>query len=602
MTFVSITRPGERIEKDVVVVTRQPSTPSDAPPIKIGLVEISQTQAAELIPGPVGPQGPQGPQGETGPVSTVPGPAGPVGPVGPQGIQGPKGDTGSQGPQGIPGTTGATGAKGDKGDTGATGSQGPQGVAGPQGAQGNPGPASTVPGPVGPQGVQGPVGPVGGQVMAIGDNPPASPVNGQTWWEADSGNSFIFYVDPSGAPGQWVPSHVGTQLEGGGGGIEEAPVDGQQYARSDAAWEVVVGGSGGGTTILNDEGPPAGSAGAAGDYYVDTVGQDLYGPKLDASDPYHPPEHGIPDALNPASIAAGPLECGSQITIDAPGIITHIRYRRPASMNTAVKVNIWNNTTGVRLATATIANDGGGAGWKEVALEPPFRIGAVDDPHISLLDGVVGVPLMVSVGCTTGEYSRTDGWVPPISNGGHITNVGMGYGTVADIFPGNKGTTPFFWCDVVFRADNTEIWPLAVPGESGGGGGTPGGATTQIQFNDAGAFGGDTGLTYDKTTDTLTVAGGFSVTDAFDVGSEYCWFSRPVYGATPDAADYSTQLATTAFVANFLATREPSIPVGNAALFWAGNKTWKPSFVQMTQAAYDALGTKDPNTLYVVVG
>lgn len=39
------------------------------------------------------------------------------------------------------------------------------------------------------------------------------------------------------------------------------------------------------------------------------------------------------------------------------------------------------------------------------------------------------------------------------------------------------------------------------------GGGTPGGSTTQIQFNDASAFGGDAGLTYDKTTDTLTITG-----------------------------------------------------------------------------------------------
>jgi hypothetical protein len=38
-----------------------------------------------------------------------------------------------------------------------------------------------------------------------------------------------------------------------------------------------------------------------------------------------------------------------------------------------------------------------------------------------------------------------------------------------------------------------------------GGSGSPGGATTQVQFNDAGAFGGDTGLTWDKTNDILTV-------------------------------------------------------------------------------------------------
>lgn len=36
-----------------------------------------------------------------------------------------------------------------------------------------------------------------------------------------------------------------------------------------------------------------------------------------------------------------------------------------------------------------------------------------------------------------------------------------------------------------------------------GGGGTPGGSDTQVQFNDGGAFGGDAGLTYDKTNNIL---------------------------------------------------------------------------------------------------
>lgn len=34
---------------------------------------------------------------------------------------------------------------------------------------------------------------------------------------------------------------------------------------------------------------------------------------------------------------------------------------------------------------------------------------------------------------------------------------------------------------------------------------TPGGLDTEIQFNDSGSFGGDSGLTYNKTTNTLTV-------------------------------------------------------------------------------------------------
>ena len=38
----------------------------------------------------------------------------------------------------------------------------------------------------------------------------------------------------------------------------------------------------------------------------------------------------------------------------------------------------------------------------------------------------------------------------------------------------------------------------------GGGGGNPGGANTQVQFNNAGAFGGDAGFIYDISTDKLT--------------------------------------------------------------------------------------------------
>jgi hypothetical protein len=48
---------------------------------------------------------------------------------------------------------------------------------------------------------------------------------------------------------------------------------------------------------------------------------------------------------------------------------------------------------------------------------------------------------------------------------------------------------------------------------SGGGGGTPGGSDTQIQFNDGGAFGGDAGLVYDKTTNKLTAGGDVELND-----------------------------------------------------------------------------------------
>ena len=41
----------------------------------------------------------------------------------------------------------------------------------------------------------------------------------------------------------------------------------------------------------------------------------------------------------------------------------------------------------------------------------------------------------------------------------------------------------------------------------GGGGGSPGGANTQMQFNDGGLFGGDANVVYNKSTNTMTMAG-----------------------------------------------------------------------------------------------
>ncbi len=44
-------------------------------------------------------------------------------------------------------------------------------------------------------------------------------------------------------------------------------------------------------------------------------------------------------------------------------------------------------------------------------------------------------------------------------------------------------------------------------GATCGGGGTPGGSDTQVQFNDGGAFGGDSGLVFNKTANALTLGG-----------------------------------------------------------------------------------------------
>lgn len=62
----------------------------------------------------------------------------------------------------------------------------------------------------------------------------------------------------------------------------------------------------------------------------------------------------------------------------------------------------------------------------------------------------------------------------------------------------------------------------APAGNGGGGNGTPGGANTQIQYNDSGSFGGSPALTFNESTNTLTVTNfatsNISVTNKSNLG------------------------------------------------------------------------------------
>ena len=63
---------------------------------------------------------------------------------------------------------------------------------------------------------------------------------------------------------------------------------------------------------------------------------------------------------------------------------------------------------------------------------------------------------------------------------------------------------------VTTAGTNGYVWTSAGSGRGGweaSGGGSPGGINTYIQFNDSTSFGGDSGLTYNKATDSMTLSG-----------------------------------------------------------------------------------------------
>lgn len=98
----------------------------------------------------------------------------------------------------------------------------------------------------------------------------------------------------------------------------------------------------------------------------------------------------------------------------------------------------------------------------------------------------------------------------------------------------------------------------------GGGGGSPGGSNTQVQFNNAGAFGGDAAFTFVNGTGTATMALGVASTTsaALNLYNSSSAYKVSVKSGN-NAADWSLTLPTTAGTANYFLQTDGS-----------GNTTW----------------------------
>lgn len=132
-----------------------------------------------------------------------------------------------------------------------------------------------------------------------------------------------------------------------------------------------------------------------------------------------------------------------------------------------------------------------------------------------------------------------------------------------------------------------------------GGSGSPGGSDTQVQFNDGGSFGGDSGLLYNKTTDSLTVSGdlavnGGDITTTNSAATIFNSNATGIYFGVTDAVDirmgksdgsgnvriYGTinnpqgDIVTSASTSNVFNTTTTTINIGGAAtLFKVGGST-----------------------------
>lgn len=73
----------------------------------------------------------------------------------------------------------------------------------------------------------------GNTLLTVSDTAPSNPIRGQLWVDTNEDPPVVKVWDDTPGPGAWVPV---------GGDVEEAPIDGNQYARQNATWTPVQGG------------------------------------------------------------------------------------------------------------------------------------------------------------------------------------------------------------------------------------------------------------------------------------------------------------------------------------------------------------------------
>lgn len=168
-------------------------------------------------------------------------------------------------------------------------------------------------------------------------------------------------------------------------------------------------------------------------------------------------------AVNVGSSGA-PLVNGGVLGTPSSGTATNLTGL-PLSTGVTGTLPVLNGGTGVTTST--------GSGNNVLSTSPTLVTPILGTPTSATLTNATGLPLTTGV---TGQL--------PVANGGTGT-------ATPSIVAGTNVTV-------------TGTWPnQTIAASGGGGGGTPAGSNTQVQYNNAGAFGGITGATTNGTALTL---------------------------------------------------------------------------------------------------
>jgi hypothetical protein len=170
---------------------------------------------------------------------------------------------------------------------------------------------------------------------------------------------------------------------------------------------------------------------------------------------------------------------------------------------------VWDGSAWASLGTLAGPQGPAGADGADGATGPAGADGADG------ADGATGATGPTGPAGPTGATGPQGPTGPAGADGADGANGADGVGVITG------GTTG----QVLAKASSTDYDTEWVDQTGGGGGGTPGGSDTQVQFNDGGSFAGDSGLTYNDTAGSLTVGGKTVTTDAPILNLSQTWNS-----------------------------------------------------------------------------
>jgi len=259
----------------------------------------------------------------------------------------------------------------------------------------------------------------------------------------------------------------------------------------------------------------------------------------------------------------------------------------PAGTPTSGQSSLTNLTKGI----PALVGDSGSGGTKGLAPAPGAGDAAANkflhaDGTYKAVAGAGGIG--GSTGSTDNAIIRADGTGGVTIQSSALTlddNGGLTFPEIsAPSTPASAKVVLYAKSDgLLYSKDDAGLETVVTGGA--GGGGSPGGSDTQVQFNDSSSFGGDADLTWNKTTNTLSLSNGGSAAPVLTTTNDGTIKVANLLALLGSGSTAQLRLGKDSFIQW---TDNSSYASGTLRIELTKNAT--PGFLNLTSGSFDTVG------------